>query len=76
MLITKQAASKDARDHMERARIGLESAHREGLNAAEVLRNPQVQVSHLKVAREEINKALPSSSGRGGRDLKDRPVAP
>jgi hypothetical protein len=46
------------RDHMERARIGLESAHREGLNAAEVLRNPQVQASHLKVAREEINKAL------------------
>ena len=39
-------------------RIGLESAHREGLNAAEVLRNPQVQASHLKVAREEINKAL------------------
>ena len=43
---------------MERARIALESAHREGLNAAEVLRNPHVQASHLKVAREEINKAL------------------
>jgi hypothetical protein len=57
-MLTKQAASKDARDHMERARIGLDSAHREGLNAAEVLRNPQVQASHLKVAREEINKAL------------------
>jgi hypothetical protein len=55
-MVTKQAALKDARDHMERARI--ESAHREGLNAASVLRNPHVQASHLKVAREEINKAL------------------
>ena len=57
-MLTKHAASKDARDHMERARIDLESAHREGLNAAGVLRNPHVQASHLKVAREEINKAL------------------
>jgi hypothetical protein len=57
-MLTKQAASKGARDHMERAGIGLESAHREGLNAAEVLRNPHVQASHLKIAREEINKAL------------------
>jgi len=43
---------------MERARTSLESAYREGLNAAEVLRNPHVQASQLKVAREEINKAL------------------
>jgi hypothetical protein len=58
MLITKQAASKDASDHLERARRALDVAHRDGLNADGVLRNPHVQASHLKVAREEINKAL------------------
>ena len=66
-MLNKHAASTEQsarlpllplRDHMERARIGLESAHREGLNAAEVLRNPHVQASHLRVAREEINKAI------------------
>ena len=58
MIITKQAASKDASGHLERARWALDDAHRDGLNADGVLRNPQVQASHLKVAREEINKAL------------------
>jgi hypothetical protein len=57
-MLTKHAASKDASDHMQRARTALDVAHREGLNADGVLRNPQVQASHLKVAREEINKAL------------------
>jgi hypothetical protein len=57
-MVTKDAASKDARDHMERARSALENAHRDGLSAAGVLRNPHVQAAHLKVAREEINKAL------------------
>jgi hypothetical protein len=57
-MITKQAASKDARDHMERARLALESARRDGLSVAGVLRNPHVQAAHLKVAREEIKKAI------------------
>jgi hypothetical protein len=57
-MITKHAASNDARDHMERARLALESARRDGLNAVGVLRNPHVQAAHLKVSREEINKAL------------------
>ena len=43
---------------MERARRTLDDAHRDGLNADDVLRNPHVQASHLRVAREEINKAL------------------
>ena len=58
MIITKHAASKDASDHLERARRALDDAHRDGLNADDVLRNPHVQASHLRVAREEINKAL------------------
>jgi len=58
MNITKHAASKEASDHLERARRALDDAHRDGLNADEVLRNPHVQASHLRVAREEINKAL------------------
>jgi hypothetical protein len=41
-MATKDAASKDARDHIERARSALESAHRDGLSAADVLRNPHV----------------------------------
>jgi hypothetical protein len=57
-MIRKEEASKDARDHMERARFALESAHRDGLSIAGVLRNPHVQAAHLKIAREEINKAL------------------
>jgi hypothetical protein len=57
-MITKHAASKDVTDHVDRARIALDVALRDGLNAAGVLRNPHVQASHLKVAREEINKAL------------------
>ena len=55
MNVTKHAASKEASDHLERARRALDDAHRDGLNAAEVLRNPHVQASHLRVAREEIN---------------------
>jgi hypothetical protein len=58
MSITKHAASKDASDNLERARIALDVAHRDGLNADGVMRNPHVQASRLKVAREEINKAL------------------
>ena len=58
MNITKHAASKDASDHLQRARRALDDAHRDGLNADDVLRNPHVQASHLRVAREEINKAL------------------
>ena len=65
-MTTKLAASQDASDHIHRARVALDSAHRDGLNANGVLRNPHVQASHLKVAREEISKALASSSGRGG----------
>ena len=55
MNINRHAASKDASDHMERARRALGDAHRDGLNADDVLRNPHVQASHLRVAREEIN---------------------
>jgi hypothetical protein len=58
MNINKHAASKDASDHLERARQALTDAHRDGLNADGVLRNPHVQASQLRVAREEINKAL------------------
>ena len=58
MIITKQAASKDASDHLERARTALYVVHRDGLNDDGVLRNPHVQASHLRIAREEINKAL------------------
>ena len=57
-MITNDAVSDDACDHMERARSALESARRDGLNDAGVLRNPHVQAAHLKIAREEINKAL------------------
>jgi hypothetical protein len=58
-MITKDAvSSEDACDHMERARLALDSARRDGLNDADVLRNPHVQAAHLKIAREEINKAL------------------
>ena len=57
-MLSKHAASTEASDHMQRARIALHAAHREGLNADGVLRNPHVQASHLKVAREEINRAL------------------
>jgi hypothetical protein len=62
-MLTKHAASKEASDHMQRARIALDVAHREGLNADGVLRNPHVQASHLKVAREEISKALAIMEG-------------
>ena len=58
MIIPKHAASQDASDHIHRAQVALDSAHRDGLNAVGVLRNPHVQASHLRVAREEINKAL------------------
>ena len=57
-MLTKQAASKEVTHHMHRARVALESAHRYSLNAEDVLKNPKVQATHLKVAREEINKAL------------------
>ena len=57
-MITNDAVSDDACDHMERARSALESARRDGLNEAGVLRNPHVPAAHLKIAREEINKAL------------------
>jgi hypothetical protein len=57
-MLTKQAASKEVTDRVHRARVALDSAHRHSLNAEDVLRNPQVQATHLKVAREEINKAL------------------
>ena len=43
---------------MERARSALESARRDGLNDAGVLRNPHVPAAHSEIAREEINKAL------------------
>jgi hypothetical protein len=57
-MVAREAASKEASDHLQRARTALDVAHRDGLNAEGALRNPQVQASHLKVAREEINKAL------------------
>jgi hypothetical protein len=57
-MLTKQAASKEVTEHMQRARLALDSAHRYSLNAEGVLRNPPLQASHLKIAREEINKAL------------------
>jgi hypothetical protein len=63
MNIHRHAASKDVSDHLERARQALDDAHRDGLNADGVLRNPHVQASHLKVAREEINKALAAIEG-------------
>jgi hypothetical protein len=62
-MLTKHAASKEASDHMQRAGIALDVAHREGLNADGVLRNPHVKASHLKVAREEISKALAIMEG-------------
>ena len=57
-MMTKLSASGDTSTHMQRARAALESAQREGLNSAGVLRNPQVQAAHLRVARDEIDKAL------------------
>ena len=39
-MLTKQAASKEVTEHMQRARIALDSAHRYSLNAEGVLRNP------------------------------------
>jgi hypothetical protein len=57
-MLTKQAASKEITEHMQRARLALDSAYRYSLNAEGILRNPPLQASHLIFAREEINKAL------------------
>jgi len=57
-MLHKLDASHVASTHINRAQAALENARRDGVNAAGALRNPHVQAAHLKVAREEINKAL------------------
>ena len=64
----EQANSRIDHDHQRRCVRGRvrphgtrpisTCAHRDGLNDAGVLSNPHIQAAHLKIAREEINKAL------------------
>ena len=70
-MITKDAVSENACDHMERARLALESARRDGLNDVGGLRNPHVQAAHLKIAREEINKVRTADALAEGPDRRD-----
>jgi hypothetical protein len=54
----KSVASDQVLEHVARARRHLENIERDGTNVAGVLRNPAVQNTALKVAAEELKKAI------------------
>jgi hypothetical protein len=54
----KTTATDKVLEHVQRAQTALDNVRREGTNVGGVLRNPPVQGAALKVAREELNKAI------------------
>jgi hypothetical protein len=54
----KATASQHVLDHVNRANNSLAGFQRTGTTSEGVLRNPKIQTVALKVAREELNKAI------------------
>lgn len=54
----RSAATNDILDHVTRAREALERLDPDGTNTRGVLNNPAVQGVALKIAAEEIRKAI------------------
>ena len=54
----RSAASSQMLRHVRRAREALERIEREGTNGVGVLANPAVQTASLRIAAEEIRRAL------------------
>ena len=53
-----EAATRHVLDHVDRARGALDDFRRDGINAEGVLTSPHFQAASLKVAHEELNKAI------------------
>jgi hypothetical protein len=58
MTASKPIESQNVLDHVKHAEIALANFHREGTRSDGVLRNPRVQTVALKVAMEELRKAV------------------
>jgi hypothetical protein len=54
----KGTASDKILEHVKRARQSLDNIDRDGTTVGGVLRNPPVQGAALKVAAEELKKAI------------------
>jgi len=53
-----EKATRQVLDHVDRACGSLDDFRRDGINAEGVLTSPHFQGASLKVAREELNKAI------------------
>jgi hypothetical protein len=58
MIKKQEKATRQVLDHVDRARGALDDFRRDGINAEGVLASPLFQAASLKVAREELNKAI------------------
>jgi hypothetical protein len=58
MTDTQSKATKQVRQHVDRSQDALREFWRDGVNAEGVLMRPHFQLSALKVAREELSKAI------------------
>jgi hypothetical protein len=54
----REKATKQVLEHVARARQTLEDLHSDGINAEGVMMRPHFQNAALKVAREELAKAI------------------
>ena len=53
-----QKVSRQVLDHVERARVALDEFRSDGISAEGELMRPHFQGAALKVAREELTKAI------------------
>jgi hypothetical protein len=58
MVDKKATASQHVLQHVGRAETALANFHRDGTRSDGVLRNPKYQLTALKLAREELSKAI------------------
>ena len=54
----KGQATTDVLAHVERARVSLKGVHASNLSTDGVFFNPPMTLTSLKIAREELNKAI------------------
>ena len=55
---TRETATGQALAHVERAKVSLKGVHASNLSTDGVFFNPPMTLTSLKIAREELNKAI------------------
>ena len=55
---TRETATGQALAHVERAKVSLKGVHADNLSTDGVFFNPPMTLTSLKIAREELNKAI------------------